>query len=54
MGGSKPIMLEDEHKVLKYRRLLPATETRPRPILQFFAVRGGLRTIAIDDIVDVS
>jgi hypothetical protein len=53
-AGGKGIMLEDEHKVLSFRRFLPAGGGRKVAIVQFFAERGGLRTIEVPDIVDIS
>jgi hypothetical protein len=50
------VMLEQEHRVKSVRRFLWAHESKGRKVdlLQFFAEQGGLRTVAIQDVVDVS
>lgn len=54
MTGAKKIILEDEHRVHQFRRYLPETDARNEALVQFFAVQGGMRTIAVNDIVDIS
>lgn len=46
--------MEDDHVVKTFRRLLPADEKRKHPIIQFFSVDGGLRTVDTADIIDVA
>jgi low affinity Fe/Cu permease len=48
------ILLEDEHKVVGFRRFLPAEGKRKRDLIQFWAEQGGQRTVAVADVVDVS
>lgn len=55
-GSKANSFLEVYHDVYKFRRTLAAgpTETggyREHDLLQFYAVDGGLRTVAIEDIV---
>lgn len=46
--------IEDEHVVQTFRRFLPAEGSRKEPLVQFFARNGGMRTIAICDIIDIT
>jgi hypothetical protein len=59
----REIELEDEHRVLKYRKFLPAGPTfnaegektgqRKQDLIQFIAEQGGTRTVAVADIYDI-
>jgi hypothetical protein len=60
--GSKSIV-EDEIKVGSFKALLPQTSTRPEALLQIYerddrvgnrVMQGRLRTIAVNDVVDIS
>jgi len=49
-------MLEDEHKVLRLKRWLPAGPLedggrRERDLVQFIAENGGTRTVAVEDLI---
>lgn len=49
------IRMEQEHRVKSVRRFLhPNGEGREDLLVQFYAVHGGLRTVAVKDIIDVS
>lgn len=55
-GQRRDIMIEVLHHDVTLRRYLPAGRladggVRPYDILQFWAKDGGLRTIAVDDLV---
>jgi len=63
--GGKSVIIEDTHRVAKFRRILepneggeargrnPSETSRKKRLLQFYAVNGGMRTVAISNIVDV-
>jgi hypothetical protein len=49
-------MIEDEHKVLKLMKWLPAGPTsgggeRKQDIVQFIARDGGIRTVPAEDLI---
>jgi hypothetical protein len=57
-GSSKTITVEDELHIKKFRRLLPKGPTesggyRDEPLLQFYAVKGGMRTISKSEVLDI-
>jgi hypothetical protein len=48
-------MIEDEHRVVKFLKWLPAGPTasgghREKTLVQFIAKDGGTRTVAIEDL----
>jgi hypothetical protein len=45
------IPYEDEHKVVAFRRFLPDRGREGKGLVQFYALRGGLRTVDVSDIV---
>lgn len=47
-------MLEQTHVVKSLRRILPPEGKRVETIVQFWAVEGGMRTVTVKDIVDIS
>lgn len=52
------MMLEQEHRVVRLLKWLPAGPTadggrRKEDLVQFTAIRGGIRTVAVRDIVEV-
>jgi hypothetical protein len=48
--GGKRIWLETEHKVVRFKRFLPANDDRPKAIVQFIARDGGNRTVLAEDL----
>lgn len=47
---------EETHRVVKLRQWLPAGPLaaggqRERTLVQFFSAKGGMRTVAVDDVV---
>lgn len=46
-------IIEDDFHVTKFRRYLPASEDRPKALIQFYAKEGGLRTVAEGDLVEI-
>lgn len=51
-------IIENEHEVLKLLKWLPAGPTesggfRKKDIVQFVARHGGIRTVAVADLVDI-
>lgn len=56
VGQAKSTILEDVHRVTKFKKYLPAGAeggNRKRSLVQFFAEEGGFRTVAEGDIVEV-
>lgn len=49
--GSKSL-IEEEHRVKSVKQILPVTDRRKERLVQFYAVEGGQRTVAVSDIVD--
>lgn len=52
------VTLEDEHRVNSFRRYLPEGPTsdggfRDEPLVQFVSVQGGIRTLAVNDIISI-
>lgn len=58
-GGPRVGLHEWEHKRCKFKQYLPAQvfpdgTVRARDLIQFWTDPGGLRTVAAEDIVDIS
>ena len=53
-GNGRKVTFEGEHKIAKFRRYLPIGEGRKEALIQFWAIQGGMRTVAVRDIVDVA
>lgn len=51
-GGGRNICLEQEMQIATFRRFLPAEGERKHDLIQFYESKGGMRTIAVKDIVD--
>lgn len=56
MDGTTAPILEQTHRVIKFRRMLPAGPmpdggVRRKDLIQFWADPGGLRTVVAEDIV---
>ncbi len=47
-------LIEDEHRIAKFRRMLWPNEDREESLVQFWAVKGGLRTVAVSNIVEIA